>query len=152
MTEALQRLRKVLALERSRKFADTSVIGGLDAYLQHFLSETPLPAGHRFQQVLRALPPRGYRALHPVQRRRVVEELEVALAESNGPVSSPSGSPKRPTKQQPPSNRRDARPRGRVTGTPDSPVDALKEAARILVTHLRLIAGLALEEEAELAE
>lgn len=33
-----------------------------------------------------------------------------------------------------------------------APVNALKEAARILVTHLRLIAGLALEEEAELAE
>jgi DNA-directed RNA polymerase subunit alpha len=33
-----------------------------------------------------------------------------------------------------------------------APVDALKEAARILVTHLRLIAGLALEEEAELVE
>ena len=68
LTEALQRLRKVLALERSRKFADTAVIGGLDAYLEHFLSETPLPSDHRFQQVLRALPPRGYRALHPVQR------------------------------------------------------------------------------------
>jgi hypothetical protein len=81
LTEALQRLRKVLALERSRKFADTSVIGGLDAYLERFLSEQPIPSGHRFQQVLRALPPRGYRALHPVQRKRVVEELEAALAE-----------------------------------------------------------------------
>jgi DNA-directed RNA polymerase subunit alpha len=36
---------------------------------------------------------------------------------------------------------------GRVT-----PLDALKEAARILVTHLRLIAGLTLEEEVEPAE
>lgn len=33
-----------------------------------------------------------------------------------------------------------------------APVDALKEAARILVTHLRLIAGLTLEEEVEPAE
>jgi DNA-directed RNA polymerase subunit alpha len=33
-----------------------------------------------------------------------------------------------------------------------APLDALKEAARILVTHLRLIAGLALEEEAEPVE
>jgi DNA-directed RNA polymerase subunit alpha len=30
-----------------------------------------------------------------------------------------------------------------------APLDALKEAARILVTHLRLIAGLTLEEESE---
>ena len=81
LTEALQRLRKVLALERSRKFADTAVIGGLDAYLQHFLSEIPLPAHHRFRQVLHSLPSPGYRALHPVQRRRVVEELEATLAE-----------------------------------------------------------------------
>ena len=33
-----------------------------------------------------------------------------------------------------------------------APLDALKEAARILVTHLRLIAGLTIEEEAEPAE
>ena len=33
-----------------------------------------------------------------------------------------------------------------------SPLDALKESARILVAHLRLIAGLAVEEEAEAAE
>ena len=33
-----------------------------------------------------------------------------------------------------------------------APMDALKEAARILVTHLRLVAGLTLEEEAELVE
>ena len=47
MTEAVQRLCKVLALERSRKFADTAVIGGLDAYLQRLLSEQSIPAGHR---------------------------------------------------------------------------------------------------------
>ncbi len=33
-----------------------------------------------------------------------------------------------------------------------APLDALKESARILVTHLRLVAGLALEEEAEPVE
>jgi len=33
-----------------------------------------------------------------------------------------------------------------------APMDALKEAARILVTHLRLVAGLTVEEEAEPAE
>ncbi|MCK4452564.1 MAG: DNA-directed RNA polymerase subunit alpha, partial [Anaerolineae bacterium] len=36
---------------------------------------------------------------------------------------------------------------GRIT-----PLDALREAARILVTHLRLIAGLTLEEEIESVE
>ena len=33
-----------------------------------------------------------------------------------------------------------------------APLDALKEAARILVTHLRLIAGLTMEEEVESVE
>ena len=33
-----------------------------------------------------------------------------------------------------------------------APLDALKEAARILVTHLRLVAGLTLEEEEEPVE
>jgi len=81
LTEALQRLRKVLALERSRKFADTAVIGGLDAYLQRVVSGPLIPADHRFRRVLSSLPSGGYRALHPVQRKRVVEELELALAE-----------------------------------------------------------------------
>ena len=138
LTEAVQRLRKVLALERSRKFADTSVIGGLDAYLQRFLSEQPVPAGHRFQQVLRALPPRGYRALHTVQRRRVVEELEAALAEPNVAVSSSPGSSKRPAgQQQPPGSLGGAQPRPRVMGTLDSPVEALKGVSRTYAGKLR---------------
>jgi ATP-dependent DNA helicase RecG len=137
LTEALQRLRKVLALERSRKFADTSVIGGLDAYLEHFLSEQAVLAGQRFQQVLRALPPHGYRALHPVQRRRVVEELEAALAEPNVSASSPPGSPKRRAEEQPPSRRGIARVRPRVTGALDSSVDALKGVSRTYAGKLR---------------
>jgi ATP-dependent DNA helicase RecG len=138
LTEAGERLRKVLALERSRKFADTSVIGGLDAYLEHCLSEQPVPAGHRLQQVLRALPPRGYRALHPVQRRRVVEELEAALAEPNVSVSSPPASSKRPTAQRPPqSSKRGAQPRPRVMGTLDSPLDTLKGVSRTYAGKLR---------------
>jgi len=131
LTEALQRLHKVLALERSRKFADTAVIGGLDAYLQHFLSEQLIPSDHRFQQVLRSLPPRGYGALHPVQRRRVVEELERALDEPIPDSSSPpvetrnsKGVPARPEP------RRSVRPRSVVVGTMDSSVEVLKGVSR----------------------
>ncbi|MFB3093727.1 MAG: OB-fold nucleic acid binding domain-containing protein, partial [Dehalococcoidia bacterium] len=131
MTEALQRLHKVLALERSRKFADTAVIGGLDAYLQHFLSEQLIPSDHRFQQVLRSQPPGGYGALHPVQRRRVVEELERALDEPIPDSSSPpvetrnsKGVPARPEP------RRSVRPRSVVVGTMDSSVEVLKGVSR----------------------
>ncbi len=141
MTEAGERLRKVLALERSRRFADTSVIGGLDAYLERFLSEEPVPVGHRFQQVMRALPPRGYRALHPVQRQRVVEELETALAEPIAPVRSPPRSSRRPTRQQAPEGRRGgATARPGVAATPDSPVDVLKGVSRSYAGKLKKLA------------
>jgi len=91
LSEAVQRLLKVLTLERSRRFADTTVIGGLDAYLRNFLAVSALPPEHRFQELLRSLPPGGYRALHPVQRERVIEELEKALS---GPLPPPA--PSRP--------------------------------------------------------
>ncbi|MCH7522743.1 MAG: DEAD/DEAH box helicase, partial [Chloroflexi bacterium] len=134
MTEALQSLHKVLALERSRKFADTAVIGGLDAYLQHFLSEQLIPPDHRFQRVLRSLPPDGYRALHPVQRRRVVEELELAL---KAPLPAASARPAEtrnsetvPDRRPPRGSRESVRPRSAVVGTMDSSVEVLKGVSR----------------------
>ena len=134
MTEALQRLHKVLALERSRKFADTAVIGGLDAYLQHFLSEQLIPSDHRFQQVLRSLPPRGYRALHPVQRRRVVEELERALKEPLPAVPARPAETRNsetvPDRRPPQGSRERVRPRSAVVGTMDSSVEVLKGVSR----------------------
>ena len=87
LSEAAEGLRKVLDLERRRKFADTSVIGGLDRYLLRFAAETQLSPGHAFSRVLQALPPGGYHALHPVQRRRVVEELLKAV-EAEPPIGN----------------------------------------------------------------
>ncbi|TMG00614.1 MAG: ATP-dependent DNA helicase RecG [Chloroflexi bacterium] len=87
MSEAAEGLRKVLDLERRRKFADTSVIGGLDRYLLRFAGEMQLSPGHAFSRVLQALPPGGYHALHPVQRRRVVEELLKAV-EAEPPIGN----------------------------------------------------------------
>ena len=134
MTEALQSLHKVLALERSRKFADTAVIGGLDAYLQHFLSEQLIPSDHRFQQVLRSLPPRGYHALHPVQRRRVVEELERALKEPLPAVPARPAETRNsetvPDRRPPQGSRERVRPRSAVVGTMDSSVEVLKGVSR----------------------
>jgi len=134
LTEALQRLHKVLALERSQEFADTAVIGGLDAYLQHFLSEQLIPSDHRFQQVLRSLPPGGYRALHPVQRRRVVEELERAL---KAPLPATPVRPAEtrnsetvPDRRQPRGSRERVRPPPAVVGTMDSSVEVLKGVSR----------------------
>ncbi len=75
MTEALDRLRKVLALERQRKFADTVVIGGLDSFLLRFVQDEGIPHSHAFSRVLQSLPPGGYHALHQIQRRTVVNAL-----------------------------------------------------------------------------
>jgi ATP-dependent DNA helicase RecG len=90
VTDPAEGLRKVLGLERSRKFADTAVVGGLDRYLLRFAQDHELPPSHRFSQVLQSLPPGGYRALHPVQRQRVVEEL-LALAPEIGNRKSEIG-------------------------------------------------------------
>ena len=75
MTDPVEGLRKVLALERQKQFSDNAVVGGLDRYLLNFVREAGIPPTHRFSGVLRALPPGGYRALHVLQRRRVVDEL-----------------------------------------------------------------------------
>src|SRR5712692_7252412 len=98
LTGPAEGLRKVLALERQRKFANTAVIGGLDAYLLHFVQEAGIPSTHRLSRILQSLPAGGYRALHPVQRIRVVEELLNAV--DGGLPSRPAGpmaAPRPPT-------------------------------------------------------
>jgi len=142
LTEALQRLRKVLALERSRKFADTAVIGGLDAYLQRVVSGPLIPADHRFRRVLSSLPSGGYRALHPVQRKRVVEELELALEEPMADASSPpletQESKPTPAVRQPRGSREGVRARSATAAeTLDSPVGAFKGVSRGYAAKLK---------------
>ena len=106
-------LRKVLDLERGRKFADTAVVGGLDKYLLRFALDNRLPPTHRFSQVLQALPPGGYRSLHPVQRRRVVDEL-LSAVEADPPVASEAA---RIIEFRPPT-KADAKPRRTASAHP----------------------------------
>jgi len=119
----LEHLRKVLELEKAKQYADTAVMGGLDAYLRRFLLENPLPDGHPVRKVLSALPTRGYRSLHPIQRRRIVEALLEGLKGSGG-------LPPRPPRER----RRQAPGRGEVS--PDSPVTALPGTGRGLLSRL----------------
>jgi len=87
-------LRKVLALEQKKKFTDSAVVGGLDTYLLRLARDARISPSHRLSRVLQSLPPGGYRALHPIQRRRVVEELLSAV--ENGlppPVAADSARP-----------------------------------------------------------
>jgi ATP-dependent DNA helicase RecG len=138
LTETVEKLKKILALERQLKFSDTSVIGGLDAYLLRFANEAAIPKQHRFTEVLHALPYGGYRALHPVQRRRVIEELlssvENGVAVKAG-RSKPIAAKKSELPPAPkPAAKKKAAPRakaaGPIIGTLDSPASALPGVTR----------------------
>jgi hypothetical protein len=87
--DPVDRLRIVLELERQKKFADDAVVGGLDSFFLRFVQDNYVTVSHPVSRMLQSLPPGGYRALHPIQRRRVVEEL---LAETRtGNLSGPPG-------------------------------------------------------------
>ncbi|HXG36318.1 MAG TPA: ATP-dependent DNA helicase RecG [Dehalococcoidia bacterium] len=100
MRKAVLHLRGVLELERKKRFTNTAIVGGLDAYLRRFLQDNPFPPEHRFRQVLSSLPGRGYVSLHPIQRKRVVEELLKALPLVDpGPQSKRTAPVQKPPKQ-----------------------------------------------------
>jgi len=142
LPDPADQLRKVLALERRRKFANTAVVGGLDTYLLRFAQDVQLRPSHRFSQILQALPTGGYRALHPVQRERVIDEL-LKAAEGGLPVvdgapqaaaRAASRSPRPPVAtppQAPPARvKPPAQPSTTTVGTLDSPVTVLKGISR----------------------
>jgi ATP-dependent DNA helicase RecG len=127
---AVEGLRKILALEQRKSYSNTAIVGGLDAYFLRFAQENSIGTAHPFSRVLQSLPPGGYRALHTVQRERVIEELlralEVGIPEreegSAPPVVRPdlkivsrSPEPKPATKPASPP----------IIGTLDSPVTVL---------------------------
>jgi ATP-dependent DNA helicase RecG len=76
-------LRNVLGLEEKKGFTDGAVVGGLDTYLLKYLQAIGAGSSHPVSKLVRALPPGGYRALHKVQRARVVQALRRAV--ENGP-------------------------------------------------------------------
>ena len=128
-------LRRVLALERDKKFSDSAVVGGLDEYLLRFTSEAKIDTSHPISRTLQQLPPGGYRALHPIQRQRVVDEL--LRSADNGaqreaakhPTEELVPPPEKPSPARKPASRpkAPAKPEGKpVPGlTLDSPVSAL---------------------------
>ena len=87
MTDPLEGLRKVLALEGSKKYSNTAVVGGLDAFFQGLVARGDLSPSHPVARILESLPPGGYRDLHVITRRRVVDELLRAAGQT--PVTPP---------------------------------------------------------------
>ncbi|HZP25921.1 MAG TPA: ATP-dependent DNA helicase RecG [Dehalococcoidia bacterium] len=126
MTEGWERLRGMLQLEQKKRYTNVAVVGGLDPHLQRIVSEYRLPATHRFRQVLEALPGRGYAELHPIQRKRVVEELLKALAEAPPAIARPAA-------------RRTVagmQPKVRAPGSLEAPVSLFKGLSRTYVSKL----------------
>ena len=139
MAGPLEGLRKILALERQKKFTDAAVVGGLDAFLLRFVQDNGIAHSHPVSRVLQSLPPGGYRALHAIQRARVIAEL--LKASQNGasipPPLPPDSTPKNRVLEFPRPAARPARPRvvapktvdapgQKIVGTIDSPISALK--------------------------
>ena len=146
MTETVEKFKKILALEKQRRFRDSSVIGGLDGYLLKFAQESELGDGHRFTEILRSLPYGGYRALHPVQRKTVVEALLASV--ENGVKASPRRKTPEKKFELPQAPKEEPKPKGpapkpksvasaepsaaaaRFVGTLDSPVSALPDVTK----------------------
>ena len=100
--DALQRLRKVLALERRKNNDNTAVVGGLDRFLRNFLSDG-FPPTAPVIVAIRSLPKGGYAGLPPQARR---QWLDQTLAASREPQTARPKAPPRlrpaPAKAAPP--------------------------------------------------
>ena len=139
LTDTAEQLRKILALERRRKFADTAVVGGLDGYLLHFTETTNVSPTHKFVKILKSLPFGGYRSLHPIQRKRVVDELAAAVengvtaAPARPKPSAPAKKRKKPeTSPAPKPAPAPSAPAPEIVGTLSSPVSVLPGVTRAL--------------------
>ena len=112
--EALERLRKVLELERAKGYADTAVMGGLDRFLGTLLERDGLPSSSPAVRAIRSLPSDGYRRLAAPERRRWLEET----------LATTTGRP--PTRPKARSQPRPAAPLRAHPARADAPITVLK--------------------------
>ncbi len=83
MTE--DRLRKVLELERSKRFNDRAVTAGLDVFLKNLTTHEGSQLSSEVYSRIQQLPVAGYRSLAPRHRQSWIEELlEVLKAQAGG--------------------------------------------------------------------
>lgn len=128
MAGSFEGLRKVLALERGKKFSDGAVVGGLDAYLLNFARESGISTAHPFSRVLQSLPPGGYRALHPIQRERVVDELLRVTEKGDYTDSTPLKAVEPPPEKPKSAAKAKASHTKAVAGNLDSPISIFPQA------------------------
>ena len=83
------KVRKVLELERNKKYQDSAVIGGLDGLLATLLEGNGLAKNTPLSNTLRSLPDNGYRSLSPNDRRLWITTALAALSGA-GPAKAPT--------------------------------------------------------------
>jgi ATP-dependent DNA helicase RecG len=109
MTE--DRLRKVLELERSKRFSDRAVTAGLDAFLNNLTRHEAGQLSSEVYSRIQQLPVAGYRSLTPQHRQLWLEELiEVLTGRAKDAKDGTRGS-------TPPSRR----PTAKTTAHPGDP-------------------------------
>ena len=89
MTE--DRLRKVLELERSKRFTDRAVTAGLDSFLRNLTTHEGSQLNSDVFAQIQRLPVAGYRSMTPAKRKEWLESLLAALSVGNGKRESGSG-------------------------------------------------------------
>ena len=76
---AEDRLRKVLELERSKRFSDRAVTAGLDSFLRHLTTHEGSQLSSDVYARIQALPVAGYRSLTPAKRKLWIEGMLEAM-------------------------------------------------------------------------
>jgi ATP-dependent DNA helicase RecG len=111
--EPLDRLRKVLELERRTGHQDRAVFGGLDRFLASFVEQGGVVDGSPVAVAIRSLPVERYAELPPDARARWLTQLLQAATPAGNLAPPPRARPRTPRAPSPP---RDL----------DSPVTVLK--------------------------
>lgn len=143
---AIDNLHKVLELERAKGFADSAVMGGLDAYLRRFSQRQVLLSNRQLAAAISSLPSRGYASLDLSERRRWLEGL-LAIVDDRSAGAQPSPRARAKTAASSPSPaassaKKGARPVAarRVAQTVgqaslDSPITVLKGVSRATLSR-----------------
>ena len=118
----VQSLGKILGQEQATGFQDSTVVGGLDRFLQRW--------AHELEPVLGGA--RSYSILTPVQREAWVEKVVTSLSE-HGPTSG--GQPGKSTTRQPPR----PTPKKRTAKRPATPVALDDQITRLKGIQARQI-------------
>jgi ATP-dependent DNA helicase RecG len=115
MTE--DRLRKVLELERSKRFNDRAVTAGLDTFLRNLTRNEASQLSSEVYARIQALPADGYRSLTPPKRRLWIEQFLVLLKAIEAGGQRDTGGERR----EPPEGA--VAPPAEMGGSPESKID-----------------------------